>query len=491
MHKRHALALALALAALGIVAFATSAAGSGRSPSASGLREPARWWPEQRLSGSPLDSLTTFNFSRNIAASGRSVHVVWYEALRRGGSLEGDPLGDGVHYRRSLDGGASFQPEVRLSPRGARAGHPSVAVSGKAVYIAYQEARGGKFEVRFRRSSDGGATWDASRPLSASGAAAHPSLAASGDRFYAVWGDARSGNAEIYLRRSVDRGETWGPERRISTAPYESWVGTVEASGDLVVVGWVDYRDANEEEYVRVSSDGGTTWGPVTRLTVDAGDSWAPSIAIAGATVHVAWFDRRDAGTTDAEVEHAIDAAAQLVGIAVEPRPMRDPAVYYLQTFVRRVEDKRRKVVEAAPGWVQRGGDPRQLERLLEEFERSMTAWSFGWEIYAKRSVDHGRTWTRDVRLTNASGVSARPSIVASGREVSVAWFDARDGGGTEIYFKRSTDRGQHWTADRRLTRAAGDSTHVSAAATGRRVHLVWFDTRHGNAEIHTLKRAP
>jgi hypothetical protein len=47
---------------------------------------------------------------------------------------------------------------------------------------------------------------------------------------------------------------------------------------------WIDGRDGNEELYVKRSIDGGTTWGPDTRLTTNGANSWAPSVAIVGDT---------------------------------------------------------------------------------------------------------------------------------------------------------------------------------------------------------------
>jgi CspA family cold shock protein len=267
-------------------------------------------------------------------------------------------------------------------------------------------------------------------------------------------------------------------------------VGTIEAAGELVVAAWVDYRDANEEEYLRRSLDAGASWGPLRRLTHNPADSWAPSLAIAGTTVHLAWFDRRNAGATDHDVERALDAAARLVGLKTAPPPDRDAAVYYLPPLLRRLEQTRREIAAAAPAWVGRGGDPRRLERLLREWKRRMEAWSSGWEIYYKRSTDGGAHWGPDVRLTTAPGPSLRPSIVASGREVSVAWFDGRDGAGTEIYFKTSSDGGRHWGGDRRLTHARGQSAHVSIAQAGEALYLVWFDERSGVAQIYTKRRA-
>ncbi len=102
-------------------------------------------------------------------------------------------------------------------------------------------------------------------------------------------------------------------------------------------------------------------------------------------------------------------------------------------------------------------------------------------EIYYKSSTDAGVTWGVDTRLTNSSGDSFSPTVALSGAVVHLAWVDRRDNGYSEIYYKRSTNRGVSWGGDTRLTTA--DSLHSeypSLSVSGQDVHLVWSDQRNG-----------
>ena len=65
---------------------------------------------------------------------------------------------------------------------------------------------------------------------------------------------------------------------------------------DCVVLAWVDTRDNNEEEYVKISTDSARTWGKATRITRNRLNSWAPSVAISGEAVHLTWFDQKANG---------------------------------------------------------------------------------------------------------------------------------------------------------------------------------------------------
>ncbi|MFL6233996.1 MAG: sialidase family protein, partial [Thermoanaerobaculia bacterium] len=312
---------------------------------------------EQRLTAGPGAKQTSINFARNVVAGPTGqVQVIWFDD--RSGIAQ-------VYAKRSLDGGTTWGPDVQLSQPGMRSEQPALARSGRHVYAVWHAYLPGGPSIILRRSDDGGATWGPGVPL---GAGASPSVAASGPRVRVVWSDRREGEAEVYTRGSADAAATWDSETRLSEAPYESWVPTVELAGERAFVGWVDYRDGNEEEYFRVSRDGGATWGPPLRLTASPADSWAPSIAATGDALRLAWFDRRDAGVTDARVERKLDEALALLGLPASQPPPRDPAVYYLPDFMARVQAKLQAIETGAPGWLARGGDAARLDALLRQF---------------------------------------------------------------------------------------------------------------------------
>lgn len=599
---------------------------------------------EQQLSSGQGTARLAYNFARTIAVDGHGgIHVVWSAQ---------DQAGRRVSYVRSLNGGTIWEPETTLTANAIATSEdpllPTVAASGKDVFVAWHEVRDGKPAVVFRRSADQGATWLAAQDVSHSpSSAAHASLAASGQTVHVVWGDHRDGQqAEIYYRRSLDVGATWQPEVRLSDVPHESWVPAVASSGRDVYVGWVDTKDGNEEEYIRASHDGGVTWGPSVRLTDHRANSWASSIAVSGQTVHVAWFDQRDAlmhpldaelildealrmvgvpvesaptgvmvphpegaikqraerklrliqaatsewvqrggdgvklhaimhefermthpeisealqqldralamlalapepalpaslplddlemvrgylerrvtriqaavpawvkqggnqqhleammreverlvrGASYADKERKLDEAMQLLGLALDDAPPAEAiqSAYYLDVLGQRVQMKMTRLQAAVPAWVQQGGDLGRLQAILQRFEPAMQNAMSEWDIYYRRSVDGGTTWEPEVRLTSASGSSQRPSIVARGDQLYVAWFDGRDGN-TEIYGKSSSDGGRTWSQDARLTQAPGESLYVSVTATPDAVHLVWCDTREGPRAIYYQRLA-
>jgi len=105
-------------------------------------------------------------------------------------------------------------------------------------------------------------------------------------------------------------------------------------------------------------------------------------------------------------------------------------------------------------------------------------------EIYYKSSVDTGLTWSGDVRLTNNASNAQTPRIVVSGNNLHCVWQDNRDGN-YEVYYKRSTDSGATWGLDTRLTSNSNWSLFPTLAVSGSNVHLLWMDDRDGNRETY------
>ncbi len=282
-------------------------------------------------------------------------------------------------------------------------------------------------------------------------------IAATGDTLHVVWWDTRDGNSEIYYKRSTDAGTSWGADTRLTNDAAISALPTIAVSGLTLHVAWYDTRDGanNFEVYYKRSSDGGVTWGGDTRLTDDPMLSWYPSLALTGPNVHLVWRENRDGNyevyykrSTDAGISWQSDvrltnAAGSSESPAIAAAPSGDVHVAWFDN--------------------RDGG---------------------AYEIYYKRSTDHGSIWGSDQRLTNDPGVSFGASVALSGANVHIAFQDSRDGQ-WEIYYKRSTDGGVTWGSDTRLTNAAATSEAASIAVSGSNLHVVWWDNRDGNYEIY------
>lgn len=105
--------------------------------------------------------------------------------------------------------------------------------------------------------------------------------------------------------------------------------------------------------------------------------------------------------------------------------------------------------------------------------------------IFFKRSTGGGVTWGPDIPFIDVYPyLSYYPNIAASGTDVHVVWYDMRDGL-PEIYYKRSTNRGETWDSDTRLTYGPHSSEDPSIAVSGATVHVVWEYNTAGNYGIN------
>jgi hypothetical protein len=61
---------------------------------------------------------------------------------------------------------------------------------------------------------------------------------------------------------------------------------------DGVHLAWDDTTPGDSEIYYRMTTDGGTTWTPAEKLTMNSGSSWAPAITVDSlGNIHLVWFD--------------------------------------------------------------------------------------------------------------------------------------------------------------------------------------------------------
>ncbi|MEP6647374.1 MAG: SBBP repeat-containing protein, partial [Saprospiraceae bacterium] len=108
-------------------------------------------------------------------------------------------------------------------------------------------------------------------------------------------------------------------------------------------------------------------------------------------------------------------------------------------------------------------------------------------EVFYKRSQDHGHTWEDDAQLSLSNVSASYPSIAVSGNTVHVVWTDHRHTH-SEIYYKRSLDNGTTWSPDILLTDQIGEQVRPTIAADGPNVHVVWEANDHKASEIWYLK---
>ena len=92
-----------------------------------------------------------------------------------------------------------------------------------------------------------------------------------GNNVYVVWWTNRSGNWEVMFRASTDGGATFGDKINLSNSPdTQSRTAEILAVGNSVYVTWWELNENvhphSNESVMRVSNDAGQTFSPVINL---------------------------------------------------------------------------------------------------------------------------------------------------------------------------------------------------------------------------------
>jgi hypothetical protein len=135
------------------------------------------------------------DFPAVAADSKGGVHVVW-----RGGT----PANYEIYYRGSPDGGVSWNALKRLTWTSGSSEEPAIAVDSSGVIrLVWQEDHSGSGEIHHRKSVDGGANWSSDLRLTFTpGHSGIPELAIDSKyNVHIVWYDNTPGNMEIYYMR--------------------------------------------------------------------------------------------------------------------------------------------------------------------------------------------------------------------------------------------------------------------------------------------------
>jgi len=350
----------------------------------------------------------------------------------------------------------------RLTSNAGSSYYPAIAVDGANVYVAWYDYTPGNAEIYFKRSSDGGSTWQASKRITFnSGYSEYPDIAVNGSTLYIVYADDTAGNSDIFFRKSSDNGSTWQAAKRITNNMGTSNAPKIAISGANVCVVWWDDTPGNSEIYFRKSTDGGTTWQSAKRLTNHSGTSYVPDIVGYGSYLYVVWYDCYS-GSNEIYFRRSIDGGSTW-------------------------QNEKRLTSNAGSSECAANAVGGLLGANLYVTWQDYTPGNF--DIYFIRSLDRGATWQTAMKLTNNSGASMFPSIAVSGSNIYVAWQDDTPGN-EEIYMRKSADSGATWQATQRITHNMGRSEYPAVALSVSNQYMTYDDNNSGNCEIY-LKFSP
>lgn len=240
-------------------------------------------------------------------ASGR-LHLVWMDYR--------DDQWD-TYYLRSLDKGATWEPEKRIAISAGTFGaeRPQVAAHGDGVHVTIWDDRGtnpscGAGSATFTTcpdafylgSLDGGVTWGEEINVANSGAAfsGRNDIAVAGTssviiNFNRAEEGTNDANPHLFTVHSPDDGATWDAPVQLTNTPGEADHGSIIGNGPQVHLAWHDSRDGHLAIYYVGSADEGVSWNPEEKVsTTTETDSSTPLVALTDGHLHVLWLDKRN-----------------------------------------------------------------------------------------------------------------------------------------------------------------------------------------------------
>ncbi|NOS83825.1 MAG: T9SS type A sorting domain-containing protein [Ignavibacteria bacterium] len=358
----------------------------------------SQWQPDLRLTSDVTSS--DLSSSWNIASSGSYIHIVWED-------FESIFLNNKLLYKRSSDGGITWNSNIEFTTRTWQIHYPAIACVGSDVHIVWSDYRDNNYEIYYKHSSNNGTSWGPDTRLTNNTfSGLNVSIAAvSPSGIHVVWSEAHdANNYELHYTRSTDGGLNWQNEVRLTNAPDRSQSPSIAALGLSVYIVWVDKRNGTEDIYFKLSSDAGLNWSNDMELRNDTVNCFDPAIAVSGANVYVTWnnfrnddfrviFNRSTNGGMNWGTE---------TNITSDTVSSSGPSITASDSSVHLV------------------------------WHNSLAGHS---EVHYKLSTNIGSSWLPDMRFTTNSSLNA--SVNVSGSAVYTIWEDFRDGN-REIYYKRN-----------------------------------------------------
>lgn len=272
--------------------------------------------PSDVLYKKSTDGGTTWSTKRLTWTSGPSykpaieigsddhIHVVWHDFTPNAVYSE-------IYYKRSTDGGVTWPFTKRLTWSLGDSFQPQVAIdSNNNIHVTWFDnasdpGNWDEYEVYYKKSTDRGDTWTASKRLTwATKEFRFPNITVDdSDNIHIAWQESK-GLGEVYYKKSGDNGNTWTGAKRLTWESGSFWPSRYpdvasDSSGNIFVIYQHQvpkgaHPNPNVEIFFRKSTDGGNSWVPPKRLTWREELSYyAKTVVDSGDSIHIVWTDDR------------------------------------------------------------------------------------------------------------------------------------------------------------------------------------------------------
>ena len=234
------------------------------------------------------------NFHSLHVAGDGSLYVAW---------LDGREGKSAAYLTRSADGGRTWEANRRVgSGEACPCCRTAIATaSDGTVYVAWRIVLAGDVrDVVVAKSGDRGRTWSGPARVHADDWVFHgcphagPAIQVDGDdHLHVAWWTGKEGAAGVYYARSDDGGTTFTAAEPLETAATSRPAHVQLALGPrgAIAVVWDDGTKAIPQIVLRVSQDGGRSFGPAAPVSVAGRVAGFPVVALRDTTLTVAWSE--------------------------------------------------------------------------------------------------------------------------------------------------------------------------------------------------------
>lgn len=214
-----------------------------------------------------------------------NVHAVWTTPFFLGGS---------VFYQRSLDQGETFSLPREIASSSANIPPTPFAIvaAENDVALAWQEIRPGATGIRFARSSDAGATFFPAIQLSTGfNGNVLPAIAMNAQLVAVAWADLPGSGSRPMIRVSTDGGASFGPTQVLSSSAAFVVQLAIGEDGAVNAV-WQEQPGGIFEVFYSRSIDEGASYTAPMNISLTPGvHSGSPDITASGSNVSAVWID--------------------------------------------------------------------------------------------------------------------------------------------------------------------------------------------------------
>ncbi len=265
--------------------------------------------------------------------------------------------------------------------------------------------------------------------------------------YYVVWGD----NGEIKFKSSSNWGETWSPNVTVSNTPSTCGWPVVAATShqDIFVLYHTIAVGGNYEIIFQKTTNGGSSWSPMQKISGTA-SAITPQLVLVGYTLYAVW----------------------------EERPNNNYEIYFSKYSILNntwTAPQNISNTTTTSRWVQLQAEDQDLFCAWIE----TTTYPLS-DIYFTKSTDGGTSWTNPVNITNDDRPQNRICMkLNSAGKIYIASDDIITFNFDEIYLLSSSNGGDSWSSAVNITNNSGNSNTPWIMANGEFIYFTWSDNTH------------